>query len=45
MEPAPFTVILGVGNSSQIEPQILPVLTHPMHYAAGYYCNHTAILQ
>ena len=27
MEPAPFTVILGVGNSSQIEPQILPELT------------------
>jgi type I restriction enzyme, S subunit len=44
-EPAPFTVILGVGNSPQIEPQILPVLTHSMHYAAGYYCNHTATLQ
>ncbi len=30
MEPAPFTVIPGVGNSPQIERQILSELTHTM---------------
>ena len=44
-ELAPLTVRLGVGNSPQIEPQILAVLVHPMHYVAGCYCNHTATSQ